>query len=296
MIKQLNPPIPVITPKGPGLAQVVIDDGVEHDLKWVCFIDSTGESWTFRNRDIRAQKNITQGRDFISPFYDPDDVAFKNRLDEFHELRDENEKLTKDLELLQHTKNGLEKICRDQLSEIESLNETMESMARGDEKYSLNEKLVGQLLKSNKKIGDHARHLETQVYQLRKFFDNPPLNDLPKEENNGREEKVQTEVRATESNSNSDGIRSFENAARLNTPIVDEKFSQKIQEVAAQVRGHELKILDDFCKAYYAAEMKMTGKDFMEIANDVCLSIQSFYKDGQMTTKYWFSPKEEFNG
>jgi len=61
MILQLNPPIPVATPKGKALAQLVIDYGPEHDLLWVCFQDS-GECWTFNNSMIRAQTNVTMGR------------------------------------------------------------------------------------------------------------------------------------------------------------------------------------------------------------------------------------------
>lgn len=79
MIVQLNPPIPIFTPKGKGLAHALIDMGIEHDLHWVCFQDMTGECWTWSNRDIRAQKNITHGREYISPFYDPNEVAFKNK-------------------------------------------------------------------------------------------------------------------------------------------------------------------------------------------------------------------------
>ena len=59
---QLSPPIPIETPKGRGLAHVLIDYGVEFDLMWVCFIDKTGECWTFSNRQIRAQPNVTMGR------------------------------------------------------------------------------------------------------------------------------------------------------------------------------------------------------------------------------------------
>ena len=76
MIQQLNPPFPIRTPKGPALAHFLIDYGPEHNLYWVCFINSTGECWTFANPDIRADKNITLGREYISPFYNPDDVAF----------------------------------------------------------------------------------------------------------------------------------------------------------------------------------------------------------------------------
>ena len=76
---RLDPPIPLKTVKGNALAHFLIDYSIEHDLFWVCFMDETGECWTFNNKDIRAQKNITLGRDYISPFYNPDDVklAFK---------------------------------------------------------------------------------------------------------------------------------------------------------------------------------------------------------------------------
>lgn len=62
MIQQLNPPIPVVTPKGEALAHALIDYGLEHHLFWVCFQDDTRECWTWGNRDIRAQPNITYGR------------------------------------------------------------------------------------------------------------------------------------------------------------------------------------------------------------------------------------------
>lgn len=75
MITQLNPAIPVICPKGKGLAHFVIDYGIESHLYWTVFLDNSGECWTFANPDIRAQKNITAGREHISPFYDPKDVA-----------------------------------------------------------------------------------------------------------------------------------------------------------------------------------------------------------------------------
>lgn len=63
-VTQLNPPLPINTPKGSALAHLVIDYGPEHDLKWVCFQDDTGECWSWANPEIRAQKNITMGRTF----------------------------------------------------------------------------------------------------------------------------------------------------------------------------------------------------------------------------------------
>jgi len=62
MLTQLNPPLPLITPKGKAWAHIVIDYGQEHDLLWVCFQDETGECWTWGNRDVRIQENITMGR------------------------------------------------------------------------------------------------------------------------------------------------------------------------------------------------------------------------------------------
>ena len=62
MMLQLNPPIPVDTPRGKGLAHLVLDPGVEHHLQWVVFIDETRECWTFQNPEIRIQANPTMGR------------------------------------------------------------------------------------------------------------------------------------------------------------------------------------------------------------------------------------------
>lgn len=62
MMLQLDPPLPLDTPKGPGLAHVLLDYGMEGHLYWIVFLDASGECWTFANPDIRAQKNITPGR------------------------------------------------------------------------------------------------------------------------------------------------------------------------------------------------------------------------------------------
>ncbi|MEO8777537.1 MAG: hypothetical protein ABI389_02590 [Rhodanobacter sp.] len=59
---QLNPPIPMNTPKGEGFAHILIDYGPESDLYWTVLITETGEIWTYANRYVRASKNITLGR------------------------------------------------------------------------------------------------------------------------------------------------------------------------------------------------------------------------------------------
>jgi hypothetical protein len=61
MMLRLDPPLPVVTPRGKALAHVLIDYGAEHDLCWVCF-QVDGECWTWRNQDIRAETNVTFGR------------------------------------------------------------------------------------------------------------------------------------------------------------------------------------------------------------------------------------------
>lgn len=58
-ILQLNPTIPLDTPKGKAHAHVLIDYGEESHVLWLCFVDETGEAWTFRNTEVRLQKNET---------------------------------------------------------------------------------------------------------------------------------------------------------------------------------------------------------------------------------------------
>lgn len=59
---QLNPPIPMNTPKGEGFAHILLDYGPESDLYWTVLITETGEIWTYANKYVRASKNITLGR------------------------------------------------------------------------------------------------------------------------------------------------------------------------------------------------------------------------------------------
>jgi hypothetical protein len=70
-ITQLNPPIPMETPRGPGLAHFLIDYGPETHLMWTVFLDASGECWTFQNPEVRAAKNFTLGRTATSPIRAP---------------------------------------------------------------------------------------------------------------------------------------------------------------------------------------------------------------------------------
>ena len=59
MMTQLNPPLPLETPKGKAWAVALIDYGPQWELQWVTFVRDTGECWTFRNSQIRQGDNYT---------------------------------------------------------------------------------------------------------------------------------------------------------------------------------------------------------------------------------------------
>lgn len=62
MILQLNPPLPLRTPKGDGWAHLVIDYGQEHHLIWVVFLNDGGQCWAIANPDVTMDLNWTMGR------------------------------------------------------------------------------------------------------------------------------------------------------------------------------------------------------------------------------------------
>lgn len=59
---QLHTPIDVITPKGKGKIHFYTDKGIEGDDLFLVIQDDSGEFWSWSNRDITAQQNITLGR------------------------------------------------------------------------------------------------------------------------------------------------------------------------------------------------------------------------------------------
>ena len=62
MLTQLNPSLPLDTPKGPGYAVAVIDYGLEHSLLWVVALNDTGVIWCVPNSVARMQNNWSAGR------------------------------------------------------------------------------------------------------------------------------------------------------------------------------------------------------------------------------------------
>lgn len=61
MIIQLDPTIPLDTPKGLADAHFLIDYGPEAHLLFVTFVRETGECWTWPAKDVRLEKNVTGG-------------------------------------------------------------------------------------------------------------------------------------------------------------------------------------------------------------------------------------------
>lgn len=65
MILQLNPPIPVASPRGSGICHALLDYGPEFTTLWLVADDETGQLWWVPQDKIRAQRNISMGR--LSP-------------------------------------------------------------------------------------------------------------------------------------------------------------------------------------------------------------------------------------
>lgn len=59
---QLNPMIPLDTPKGEGFAFWRTDYSQEHDTLYTVIITATREIWEFPTPQVRGVKNISMGR------------------------------------------------------------------------------------------------------------------------------------------------------------------------------------------------------------------------------------------
>lgn len=66
-ITQLDPPVYVETPLGSAVCMFIWEQGLEVDVQWGCFIESTGEMWWFINNKIRLSTNLSAGRAKTSP-------------------------------------------------------------------------------------------------------------------------------------------------------------------------------------------------------------------------------------
>lgn len=63
MMLRLDPPLPVLVEGKKAMAHAWIDYGPDHDLVWLVAYDESREFWCIRNSKIRAQDNITFGRE-----------------------------------------------------------------------------------------------------------------------------------------------------------------------------------------------------------------------------------------
>lgn len=60
-ILRLDPPVELVTRDGPVRAFLVIDRGADADLEWVCW-RADRQCWSYLNRDVRQDYNVTEGR------------------------------------------------------------------------------------------------------------------------------------------------------------------------------------------------------------------------------------------
>lgn len=158
MITQLNPHIPVVTPKGPGLAHFITDYGIEHDMLWTVFIDATGECWTYSNRHVRAQKNITANRGHITPYYDPDDVAF-DRYDDYTSDDYESDDIESDIIL-----DDLDRSLIEESREM--YHETQDRLGQIEQQLQHQSKGLQNVYDTFNELEDRAREIEDQLYKL----------------------------------------------------------------------------------------------------------------------------------
>ncbi len=65
VVSRCDPPLPLDTPHGPGLAHWRIERGIEAETAyevWITSGEHAGEIWEFGQTVLRAQSNVTAGR------------------------------------------------------------------------------------------------------------------------------------------------------------------------------------------------------------------------------------------
>lgn len=75
---------------------------------------------------------------------------------------------------------------------------------------------------------------------------------------------------------------------------MDNKEKESLLEKASrEILGNELKIIEEYSKAFIACKLIETGKELIDIFNDYTLNIKHESSGLKFTTKYWFSLKKE---
>lgn len=62
-ILQIDPPLPMETPKGKAWAHFLYDYGIEANAMFGVFLNESGEFWIFQGHELRIERNLTLGRD-----------------------------------------------------------------------------------------------------------------------------------------------------------------------------------------------------------------------------------------
>jgi hypothetical protein len=68
-----------------------------------------------------------------------------------------------------------------------------------------------------------------------------------------------------------------------------------LHEAVSQIRGQELKILDDFAKAYLSGMAYSSPKDIAYLIKHIQLNQQQVNEEGKFGYKYWYTLREDEN-
>ena len=66
-------------------------------------------------------------------------------------------------------------------------------------------------------------------------------------------------------------------------------MDELLERAVKEIRGQELKILDDFAKAYLAGVAITSPSDIAWLIKNLQLNQQQTYEDGKIGYKYWYS-------
>lgn len=67
-------------------------------------------------------------------------------------------------------------------------------------------------------------------------------------------------------------------------------FGEKISSIVAEIRGNEMKIVEDFLRAFTCSEMLTSGKDLLTLMKNIELNVMHDYACGG--SRYWISVKD----
>ena len=72
-------------------------------------------------------------------------------------------------------------------------------------------------------------------------------------------------------------------------------FDKALEKAVSEIRHQELKILDDFAKAYLAGMSYTSSKDIAWMIRHLQLNQQEVREETKFGNKYWYSLRDDFH-